>query len=124
MADLTGTWLGTYWQLGMPTRFELSIVQGGNTITGNILDDSYLGEASLSGSVVGRNVSFVKRYLTSARHSINYTGTISEDENFIHGKWQIDKRHSGKWEARRSGENLTVEIETSKANQLPVLSKS
>ncbi|MEC4893735.1 MAG: hypothetical protein SAL07_11320 [Oscillatoria sp. PMC 1051.18] len=124
MADLTGTWLGTYWQLGIPTRFELSIVQGGNTITGNILDDSYLGEASLSGSVVGRNVSFVKRYLTSARHSINYTGTISEDENFIHGKWQIDKRHSGKWEARRSGENLTVEIETSKANQLPALSKS
>ncbi|MEC4986665.1 MAG: hypothetical protein SAK42_21405, partial [Oscillatoria sp. PMC 1076.18] len=75
-------------------------------------------------SIIGRNISFVKRYLTGARHSINYTGKVSEDENFLHGKWQINRRHSGKWEAHRSGENLTVEIQTRQTKQVPALTKS
>ncbi|MGA1355681.1 MAG: hypothetical protein ACO35Q_03260 [Prochlorothrix sp.] len=49
MADLSGSWLGTYWQLGNPTRFEATLVQGGNSLTGNILDDGPLGEAQLTG---------------------------------------------------------------------------
>ena len=47
MTDLSGAWLGTYWQQGQPVRFEMTLVQGGNTINGNILDNNYLGEASL-----------------------------------------------------------------------------
>ncbi len=47
MADLGGTWLGTYWQVGIPTRFELTLIQTGNTLTGRNLDDSYLGSAQL-----------------------------------------------------------------------------
>jgi hypothetical protein len=49
MANLTGTWLGTYWQDDMPTRFEMSIAQGGNALSGNILDDGNLGEATMTG---------------------------------------------------------------------------
>ncbi|NJO93852.1 MAG: hypothetical protein HC820_04935 [Hydrococcus sp. RM1_1_31] len=56
MTNLNGTWLGTYWQRGNPTRFELTLVQGGNSISGRIKDDNALGEASMVGEVVGRSL--------------------------------------------------------------------
>jgi hypothetical protein len=63
MADLTGEWLGTYWQQGQPTRFEATLIQNGNTLTGNILDNNHLGEARLNGDVIGRRVQFIKQYI-------------------------------------------------------------
>lgn len=119
MADLSGSWLGTYWQEGVPTRFEATFVQSGNTLTGSILDDSELGEARLSGTVTGRNVSFTKRYLMTSGHSIGYVGTISEEENYISGQWNISSRFSGPWEAHRSGENLVAELESRKSEEVP-----
>jgi hypothetical protein len=112
MADLSGTWLGTYWQRSQPTRFEATIIQAGNTLSGNILDDNYLGEARFSGTVVGRQVKFTKHYLVSSPDPVIYSGTISEDENYIQGQWNIGWLFSGQWEARRSGENLVINIET------------
>lgn len=120
MADLSGTWLGTYWQSGVPTRFELTLVQGGNTLSGNILDDSPLGEASVIGEVVGRRVDFTKSYLTGSRHSISYTGAISEDEDSMGGKWQIDEYLSGTWEAHRSGDNLVADLESRLQKKEPI----
>jgi hypothetical protein len=120
MADVNGTWLGTYWQSENPTRFEAALVQSGNALTGNILDDSFLGEAQVSGEVIGRSISFSKRYLTTSSAPVDYTGTISEDENFIQGKWKIGRRYSGVWEARRGGDNLTADLENAKRKQLPV----
>jgi len=110
MADLSGTWLGTYWQNGTPTRFEATLVQGGNTLSGRILDDSYLGEAQVAGDVAGRSVSFTKRYLTTSPTAIQYSGTVSENEEVMSGTWSIDTYHSGRWEARRSGDNLMAEL--------------
>lgn len=66
MADVNGLWLGTYWQEGIPTRFEATLVQGGNTLSGRVLDDNYLGEAQIEGEVVGRTIHFTKRYLTTS----------------------------------------------------------
>ncbi|MHC5721987.1 MAG: hypothetical protein ACYTX0_60710, partial [Nostoc sp.] len=66
MADLSGNWLGTYWQDDIPTRFEATFVQSGNTFSGSILDDNYLGEAQVNGEVIGRTVSFTKRYLITS----------------------------------------------------------
>ncbi|MEB3218219.1 MAG: hypothetical protein VKN72_18585 [Nostocales cyanobacterium 94392] len=111
MADVNGTWLGTYWQYGNPTRFEIVLVQSGNSLAGNVLDDGYLGEAKLSGEVVGRRISFTKRYFTSSPDAVEYIGTISEDEDYIRGQWKIGKSDSGSWEARRSGESLSLEVE-------------
>lgn len=111
MVDISGTWLGTYWQQGIPTRFEASLIQTGNALTGSILDDSYLGEAQLTGDVIGLSVSFVKRYFTTSSHSVKYIGTISRDEDYIQGHWTIDMFNSGSWEARRSGENLTMSLQ-------------
>lgn len=118
MADLSGTWLGTYWQQEIPTRFEITLVQSGNTLSGSILDDSHLGEASLTGEVIGRRISFTKCYLGGSRHCVNYTGTVSEDENFMQGQWMVDKFNTGQWEAYRSGDNLMMELQSRLAERI------
>ncbi|MEA5598493.1 hypothetical protein [Rivularia sp. UHCC 0363] len=122
MADVNGTWMGTYWQYGNPTRFEVVLVQSGNSLTGSVLDDSYLGEAKLSGEVVGRRISFTKRYFTTSTDAVEYVGTISEDEDHIQGKWKINRWYSGSWEARRSGESLSLETKNKVENKVPVVS--
>jgi len=117
MADLSGSWLGTYWQREMPTRFEATLLQSGNALSGNILDDGPLGEALLSGEVIGRRVSFTKRYLGAGSDSISYTGVVNEDENYIQGQWQVENYDSGPWEAHRSDSNLTLEFAQSKSKR-------
>jgi frataxin-like iron-binding protein CyaY len=119
MADLNGTWLGTYWQQGVASRFEAVFVQSGNALSGSILDDNYLGEAQITGEVIGRSVSFTKRYLITSPAPIHYIGTVSENEDYIQGKWNIGRRFSGKWEARRSGENLMDELNNRIQQQIP-----
>ncbi|MBE9143932.1 hypothetical protein [Planktothrix mougeotii] len=124
MADLSGIWLGTYWQQGVPTRFEVTFIQSGNTLAGNILDEGYLGEAQISGTVVGRGVSFTKQYLTTSPDLVSYTGTVSEDENYLQGQWQISRLSSGTWEAHRRGDNLTLEFKNKIAQKVPILSST
>ena len=119
MRDLSGAWLGTYWQQGQPVRFEMTLVQGGNTISGNILDNNYLGEASLAGTVTGRSVSFTKKYLMGSRHSVQYSGTVSEDGNTIKGKWQI-LVFRGAWSAHRQNDNLSWQQEIKRVEKIPV----
>lgn len=117
MADLSGTWLGTYWQDGNPTRFEATLVQSGNALSGNILDDNDLGEASVNGEVVGRSVSFSKRYLTRSLNLVHYRGTVSADEDFMQGEWNIGS-FTGLWEARRSTEDLIADLQKRLSEQL------
>ena len=120
MANLSGTWLGTYWQQTNPTRFEATFIQGGNTLSGNILDGNYLGEATLSGKVIGHKINFAKQYLIGSQYIINYVGTISEDENFIQGQWLINRFNSGIWEAHRSNENLILDLKNIVSEDLPL----
>lgn len=113
MTDLSGTWLGTYWQEGLPTRFEATFVQSGNTLTGNILDDGFLGEAQVGGEVIGRSIQFTKRYLATLQAPIIiYTGTLSDNEDFMQGQWQISGFDSGSWEAHRGGADLMESLQT------------
>jgi hypothetical protein len=109
MANLSGTWLGTYWQHSLPTRFEMSLLQGGNSLSGNSLDDGGLGEAILSGEVQGRSIQFTKQYVMYRYYSIVYEGTLSENEKTMYGQWRIGQE-SGEWEARRGGEDLLQEL--------------
>lgn len=118
MANLSGTWLGTYWQQGMPTRFEATLIQSGNSFKGGIFDDSELGEAEIIGEVIGRRVSFVKRYLTTSPDPVQYTGTVSEHEDFMYGQWSIWV-DSGPWEARRSDNHLMADLQARLAGQIP-----
>lgn len=119
MTDINGAWLGTYWQEGLPTRFEATLAQGGNTLSGVILDDSYLGEAQITGEVIGRSIRFTKRYLTSSPTIVQYTGTIAEDGDSMQGKWTIGRRASGTWEAHRNSNDLMKELQNRMAQQVP-----
>lgn len=119
MTDLSGTWLGTYWEQKQPVRFEMTLIQGGNTISGNILDNNELGEASLTGTITGRSVSFTKKYLMGSRHTVKYSGTVSENGNTIQGKWQI-LTFMGAWEAQRSDYNLSLEQISRTVEKIPV----
>jgi hypothetical protein len=118
MANLTGTWLGTYWQDDMPTRFEMAIAQGGNTLSGNIVDDGNLGEATMTGEAIGRNIQFSKRYISISQGNILYQGLLSEDENLMQGEWILkmssstygEMINSGRWEATRSENDLANEL--------------
>ncbi|HEY9736616.1 MAG TPA: hypothetical protein V6D06_10050 [Trichocoleus sp.] len=118
MADVSGMWLGTYWQSEQPTRFEATLVQGGSVLSGRILDDSYLGEAQLQGEVTGRRIAFTKRYLTTSPTSIHYSGTISEDGNHMQGQWSIDRFDAGTWEAHRGEDNLAASLQAVLAKQV------
>ena len=116
MADLSGTWLGSYWQNSEQVRFEFALIHSGNTISGNILDDCYLGEANITGEVIGRQIQFSKRYVSVRQATIEYTGTLSDDGDSMQGDWSFSDKvlgfHSvafGPWEARRNSENLELE---------------
>lgn len=122
MSDVNGAWLGTYWQQGQPTRFEASLVQGGSTLSGSVLDDNWLGEAAITGEVVGRVIQFTKHYLTANPTSIQYIGQIAEDEQSMQGTWQIHGFDSGPWEARRSGDNLMAELRSRQTQSLALIS--
>lgn len=111
-ADISGMWLGTYWQRGIPTRFEVTFVQGGNSISGRVMDNGTLGEANLSGTIAGRRITFMKRYLVSSQSPIEYTGTLSENANYMSGDWCIGRFDSGSWEAHRSEDDLTKELKS------------
>ena len=112
MTNVNGNWLGTYWQDEMPSRFEATFAQSGNTLSGSILDDNYLGEAHVSGEVIGRSISFIKRYLLTSPALVTYTGIVSENEDYMQGKWNIGSQYFGLWEARRGQQNLIVDLQT------------
>jgi hypothetical protein len=124
MTDLTGSWLGTYWQADAPTRFEASLVQGGNVLSGRVQDDNHLGEAQITGEVVGRKVMFSKTYLSGIATVIEYAGTIDETGEVIKGDWTIlGTRHAGQWEARRSGDDLMAQLRRRIEQKVPVGAK-
>ncbi|MEO1401377.1 MAG: hypothetical protein AAFV72_08975 [Cyanobacteria bacterium J06635_1] len=119
MADITGTWLGTYWQSGNPVRFEATFAQAKNSLSGRIEDDSNLGEANVAGEVIGRQITFTKSYLNNPTAIIRYTGTLSEDENYITGQWVLNKRQSGPWEAQRNENDLMLELKSVLERKVP-----
>jgi hypothetical protein len=117
MTDLSGTWLGTYWQDDQPTRFEASLVQGGNTLSGNILDDGGLGDAIVSGDRLGSRINFTKRYLSGGYDLVLYSGIIDNDGEVMQGTWRIGQDFGGRWEAHRKGDDLMGEFMRQMAKQ-------
>lgn len=118
--DISGCWLGTYWQTGQPTRFEATLIQGGSVLDGRILDANYLGEAWVKGELLGTRIFFIKRYLTTSPNPIRYSGTLSDDGNYMHGNWRIGYFDSGSWEAYRAQDDLTEELSSILAQQSPL----
>ncbi|MFM2432886.1 MAG: hypothetical protein RLZZ511_4100 [Cyanobacteriota bacterium] len=122
--DLSGTWLGTYWQADEPVRFEASLVQGGSSLSGRVQDESALGEAQVVGDVVGRKVSFTKTYLSAGGQAVEYAGTIDESGDLIQGNWMIrGTRYAGTWEARRNENDLMQQLRRRIEQKVPVGAK-
>jgi hypothetical protein len=120
MIDLTGSWLGTYWQAGNPTRFEATLVHGQNILSGRITDSCDLGEASIDGEVAGRVLTFTKRYITGSSHTIRYTGTVSDDGNYMSGAWIVNASHKGAWEAQRNQDDWSKALKALLDKKVPV----
>lgn len=120
MTDVSGAWVGTYWQMGQPTRFEAAFVQAGSSLSGRVLDDAALGESRVSGQVIGRRITFVKRYMASSPTPIQYEGLISDDSDHMSGQWRILGFDSGPWEAHRSEDYLAQELRQALEKQLVV----
>ena len=102
---VAGGWLGTYHynHVSMkPVRFEATFSSPDRTgrFPGRILDDNYLGEASVSGTQTNRLVVFTKRYLNAHKSTIQYEGRISDDGRIMTGSWRV-RSITGTWEARR-----------------------
>jgi hypothetical protein len=121
MADLSGSWTGTYWQSDQATRFEATFTQGNNSLSGRIQDDGELGEAQVVGEVVGRRVMFTKTYLSGGFPAIEYVGTIDDGGDSLRGNWTIPgRKDQGQWEARRSGDDLMQQLRRRIEQQTPV----
>lgn len=86
------------------------MIQGGTVLDGRILDANYLGEAWVKGELLGNRIFFIKRYLTTSPNPIRYSGTLSEDGNYMHGHWRIGYFDSGSWEAYRTDDALAAEL--------------
>ena len=110
--NMSGDWFGTYWQAEQPTQFAATLIQGGNILDGRILDANYLGEAWITGELLGNRIFFVKRYVMSSPSPIRYSGTFSEDGRYMYGHWRIGCFDSGTWEAYCTEDALTTELAT------------
>lgn len=122
--NISGCWLGTYWQAEQPIRFEAAFVQGGSVVDGRILDDNYLGESSIKGELLGHRIFFIKRYLTTSPNPIRYSGTLADDGNYMYGHWRIGSFDSGRWEAYRTFDVLSDEFAAfvaAQSDSLPLL---
>ena len=136
--SILGGWLGTYYSRNrhqMPVRFEATFSALRDDATGfggTILDDSSLGEATVShGQQTGPNVRFTKTYrkpeVGYGDSPIFYLGTMSDDGKRITGDWEMHIRRQGKlrrrkgsWDARRMWEEAQEEQAESTGRALSI----
>lgn len=113
--NISGTWFGNYYysDLSQACGFEAVFLQQGAALEGSILDDGKLGEAYVSGSSAGGQVSFRKAYNNRALEPVLYQGMLSDDGKALSGTWRINGSVHGSWKAwRMDGEELPQMTET------------
>ncbi|MGF1459985.1 MAG: hypothetical protein ACFBSG_13275 [Leptolyngbyaceae cyanobacterium] len=115
--DISGCWLGAYWQGKQPIHFQATLLQGGNVVDGRILDSNYLGESHIKGEVLGHRIFFIKRYLTTSPNPIRYSGSLADNGHYMHGHWRIGYFDSGRWEAYRTHDPFAEELSALLAEQ-------
>ncbi len=110
--NVSGSWLGNYYyaNVGSASGFEAVFVQSGTALEGSILDDSALGEAHVSGSFAGNELTFCKIYNSKARDPVYYQGTLAEDGKSIFGTWRINANCNGAWKAWRLDDENVPEV--------------
>jgi hypothetical protein len=109
MADhsIAGNWRGHYAYHNVPDQgsgFGAKFIDENGVLTGEISDDFWPGEATLTGSFSFPSLTFTKVYLFGSLAQINYVGTMTEDGNTINGTWSIVEArlsYRGSWTAYR-----------------------
>ena len=102
---LTGAWYGTYAYpdngAAQPSvRFRLNLIQNGSKISLNVKEPKTFGDGNASFlyafgtgqyDPTTRELKFTKTYdgASGVSHSVEYTGTISEDGSKVEGNWNI-----------------------------------
>ncbi|WP_420391583.1 hypothetical protein [Acuticoccus sp.] len=106
MASLTGDWTGVYDYDALefePAPFVARLAQAGAAITGSTVEpDTFHNGAPheltavLRGSVVGNEVSFVKRYEgAKLNYAVRYSGILDAAGDRIEGRWRIKGAYLG-----------------------------
>jgi hypothetical protein len=106
-ASLIGEWRGAYayTDTNPPVPFSLALSQSGKVISGRSTELATFGQgptrylyATISGAADGQTVAFTKTYdgTGGQNHSVQYTGTLSEDGSVISGSWTLGAA-TGTW---------------------------
>jgi tetratricopeptide (TPR) repeat protein len=127
---LTGVWYGTYiYPGGTPSvRFRLILVQDGTKISANVREPkTFSGDPNAPQEVpyvyaicdgqfdpAEKQLRFTKTYDGTAgvSHSIEYTGTLSDDGTKVEGDWSIGGAGGGTFRLQKAAADQRVDPES------------
>lgn len=88
-----GDFYGTFfYDNGNYGDFTGVLYQKGERIWGDCVDED--GESSLTGSVDGNAITFIKTYRRDG-HRVQYSGDLIPETNNVEGYWRIDQNNIG-----------------------------
>jgi hypothetical protein len=109
---IDGKWRGHYTYAKRPdagSAFNASFEDKKGALSGEIIDDEWLGAAILVGSFSFPDVQFTKQYVAMKLATIDYRGTMSDDGKTIRGNWVIHESEMvmrGSWHAYRIDQQM------------------
>ena len=89
--EIAGTF---YYDNGNSGDFTGVLYQQGSRIWGDCVDEE--GESSLTGTVSGNSITFIKTYRNRAV-KVQYSGDLIPETNTVKGYWRIDQNNIGKF---------------------------
>jgi len=104
---IDGKWRGHYTYATRPdagSSFDAVFADNEGALSGEIVDDEWLGAALIVGSFSFPDVQFIKQYTMGKLASIDYKGAMSSDGKTMSGKWVIYESElslRGSWHAYR-----------------------
>lgn len=105
---IDGKWRGHYtyaYNSDAGSSFDAYFEDRKGALSGEIVDDEWLGAAVIVGSFSFPDIRFTKQYTTRKLSTIDYTGTMSADGKTMSGKWVIYESETslrGSWHAYRA----------------------
>lgn len=120
---IDGNWRGHYTYAKQPdagSTFSAAFEDSKGALSGEIVDDEWLGAAILVGSFKYPDVQFTKQYTTLKVATIDYRGTMSDDGKTIRGSWVIHESETtmrGSWHAYRIDQQLDKRQDETRAEK-------
>ena len=118
---IDGKWRGHYTydaNTDLGSSFDAHFEDLKGVLSGEIVDDEWLGAAVIVGTFSFPDVQFTKQYTTIKVSSIDYKGTMNDDGKTMSGKWVIFESEltmRGSWHAYRVDKQQEKRLEKMKA---------